>query len=140
MSIKRKAEKKMLYKNLTVLIFITLLASVFSFFVIDIIFEKLFKDKFIDAIPVIKIIIICWFFITIIKITNYPMTDSIGEIKKINCLAYVIFLINSFLIHINYFFFDINAISVSIFFLISVKIHFVANLFLLKNKIKISFR
>lgn len=139
MSIKKKVEKKMLNKNLVVLIFLTLLTSFIGLFIIDIIFEKLFKDKFINAIPVIKLIIICWFFITIIKITNYPMTDSFGEIKKLNSLAIFIFFVNIFLIFLNFKFFGINALNVSKFFLLSIMFHLIINLLLMKNKVKLFF-
>ena len=135
MSIKKKVEKKMLNKNLIVLIFITLLASFIGFLTIDIIFDKLFKDKFIDAIPVIKLIIICWFFITIIKITNYPMSESLKEISNINLLAIVILILSIVLMKLNYLFFNINALSVSIFFLISVIIHFIMNCIMMKKQL-----
>ena len=135
MSIKKKVKKHTLYKNLIILIFITILASVISFLFIDTIFQQLFKDKLLGTIPVIKIIIICWFFITIIKITNYPFTENFKEIKKINDLALIVFVINIIFIILNYSIFEIDALNTSVFFLLSVIIHFFLNSCLMRKKI-----
>lgn len=137
MSIKKKVKKNILFKNLVILFLFTICITLFGYLLIEPIMIILFSNKFLEAIPVIKFTIISWFFITIIKITNYPMTDNLSEIQKLNSLAILIFFINIFLIFLNFKFVEVNAINVSKFFLFSVLLHLFLNILLMKNKIKL---
>ena len=135
MSVKKRVKKNVLSQNFIALIMFTILITIIGFFLIEPILKHLFENKFIKAIPVVKFIIISWLFITLTKITNYPMSETLQEINDINLLAIVIFILNIVLMKLNYLFFNINALSVSIFFLISAIIHFLVNCIMMKKKL-----
>lgn len=139
MSIKKKVDLKNFKNYLILLILLSFLISIFAYFFVEIIFEIFFGNKFSKAIPVIKLTIISWFFITITKITNYPLTNNYNEIKKLNSLAILIFLLNLFLIFLNFNLFDVNALNVSKFFVLSAIIHSILNTYLMKSQIKFYF-
>lgn len=139
MSTKNKVDFKSFKNNIIILIFLTLIISIFGFFSIEFIFEIFFKNKFLEAISVIKLTIISWFFITIIKITNYPIINNFEDFQKLNLISIKVLFVNLLLILVNFIFFEKNALNASLFFLLVVIIHFFLNTFFISKKFKFIF-
>lgn len=133
MSIKDKIGSNIYFKNFLNLSFLLFLLSVMGIFFAENVIKFIFNEKFLEATPIIKFIILSWFFLTVSKIVSYPMANNISEIKLFNNISYCMLLLNIFFIFINLFFFKINAFNASIFFLIIVIINLILNFLLILN-------
>ncbi len=125
MSIRYKIRANLFFKKILILFIFLFLVTILSIFYVDEVITFIFNKKFSNATVVIRLIIISWFFLTLSKILGYPLLNKFLEIKLLNNISYFVLLFNIFLIFINLFFFDVNAVNASIFFLISIIINLI---------------
>lgn len=125
MSIKNKMRVNLFLKKILILFIFLFVITIFSMFYVDEVITFIFNEKFSNGTLAIRVIILSWFFLTLSKILGYPLLNKFVEIKLLNNISYFMLIFNISLIFINLFFFGINAVNASIFFLISIIINLI---------------
>tara|TARA_B100001142_G_C14349093_1_gene661382 strand:+ start:3729 stop:4871 length:1143 start_codon:yes stop_codon:yes gene_type:complete len=116
----------------------TILAIIFTsfclFLSLEFIVEYLFGEKFIAAIPILKLSLFSLVMIAIIKIIGYPLIGELYSYSFFNKISRLFALSHIVLIIILYKFFLINAYIVSIAFLTLTILYFICLIFFVIKK------
>lgn len=125
-------------QNINKTIISTILAIIFTsfflFFSLEFIVQYLFSEKFIDAIPILKLSLFSLAMIAIIKIIGYPLIGELYNYDFFNKISRLFALAHIFLILVLYKFFSINAYIVSVAFLILTTLYFTCLIFFIIKK------
>ncbi len=117
----------------------TILAIIFIsfclFLSLEFIVKFLFSEKFIDAIPILKLSLLSLAMIAIIKIIGYPLIGELYNYDFFNKISRLFALFHIVLIIVLYKFFIVNAYIVSIAFFTLTFFYFIYLLFFVIKKI-----